>query len=239
MKYRLAGLGVMGGLMLGAAAPGSAQLVPFQGTTQACFYYAPATTCTPATSTPYVGNAYGAATINGGNLSTTVEDSKGVIWFTNGNFAFNVNTPGSQNFQLGMFSINSKTPTTSFVNAFFVLAVNLTQPGTNQTVFKSLITGQLKGLAAQHGVGGVAINFNQGVGPGMNWTSPPIPLASGGTYTLTAQGGNYFSDVMNQPLLGTATVTPEPVTMTLFGTGLGGLALLRRRRKKKAEVQDA
>ena len=30
-----------------------------------------------------------------------------------------------------------------------------------------------------------------------------------------------------------ATVTPEPVSMTLFGTGAAGLALLRRRRKKQ------
>ncbi len=238
MKYRLAVLGVIGGLTLGVAAPGSAQLVPFQGTTQACFYYSPATTCTPVTSTPYVGNAYGAANINGGHLSTTVEDSKGVIWFTNGNFSFNVNAPGSQNFQLGLFSLNSKTPTTTFVNAFFVLAVNLTKPGTNSTVFHSLITGKLKGLVAQNGVGAISVNFNQGTGPGMNWTSPPIAF-NGGTYTLTAHGGQYFSDEFNQPLIGTATVTPEPVTMTLFGTGLGGLALLRRRRKKKAQVQDA
>ncbi len=238
MRYRLAVLGVTGGLTLGAAVPGSAQLVPFQGTTQACFYYSPATTCTPVTSTPYVGNTYGQTNINGGNLSTTVEDSKGVLWFTNGLFSFNVNQPGSQNFQLGMFSINSKTPTTTIVNAFFVLAVNLTKPGTNTTLFHSIITGRLKGLDAQNGVGAITVNFNQGTGPGMNWTSAPIAIA-GGTYTLTAVGGQYFSDVLNQPLVGTATVTPEPVTMTLFGTGLGGLAFLRRRRKKQPEVQDA
>jgi hypothetical protein len=35
-----------------------------------------------------------------------------------------------------------------------------------------------------------------------------------------------------------ATVTPEPVSMTLFGTGAAGLAFLRRRRKKQ-EQQEA
>lgn len=238
MKYKLvAGLGAAAALLLGGAAPGSAQLVPFQGTTQACFFFSPATTCTPATSTSFSGSTWLHNNINGGNLSTTVQAPGGnLLWFTNGNFSFSVNQPGSQQFQLGKFSFNSTNPV-SIVNAFFVLAVHLTAPSSNTTVFSSTITGKLKGFKAQNGVGAIQVDFDPS-GVGSNWTSAPIALP-GGKYTLTAIGGTYFSDAINQPVLGVATVTPEPVTMTLFGTGLGGLALLRRRRRKTAEKSDA
>ncbi len=239
MRYKrvVAGLGAAAALSLGVAAPGAAQLVPFQGTTQACFYFSPATTCTPVTSNTFVGSTYNAANINGGNLTTTVSAPGGLLYFTNGSFSFNVSSPGSQQFQLGMFSFGVTNPV-SIVNAFFVLAVNLTSPTTGQTVFTSTVTGQLKGLVSQNGVGSVVVDFNPS-GPGLNWTSAPVALPGGGTYTLSALGGNFFSDKLNQPLMGVATVTPEPVSMMLFGTGLGGLALLRRRRKKTPEQQDA
>lgn len=221
---------IVGALLVGAAATGaSAQLVPFQGTTQACFFNSPATTCTPSTNTPPITSAFFLANIN--NPGMTVTNGHNTLFFTNQNFAFTTTNPGTHTFQIGAFSFNATNPVQTLTNQFFVLSVLLTQPGANNPMYQATVTGKLQGFQAQNGTGGITVSFNPS-------TQGPYAF-NGGRFTLAVNGGTYFSDALNQPLYATATVTPEPVTMTLFGTGLGGLALLRRRRKKNADRTNA
>jgi len=221
---------LVGAFLVGAAATGaSAQLVPFQGTTQACFFASPAVTCTPTTNNPPITSAFFLANVN--NPTQTVTNGLNTLFFTNQTFAFTTTNPGQHTFQIGAFSFNATNPVQTLTNQFFVLSVLLTQPGAVNPFYQAQITGKLQGFQAQGGVGGVNVTFNPS-------TAGPFTF-NGGKFTLSVAGGAFFSDALNQPIYATATVTPEPVTMTLFGTGLGGLALLRRRRKKNAETTDA
>ncbi len=220
---------LVGAVLVGAAATGASAQVPFAGTTQACFYASPATTCTPSTNTPPITSAYFLTHVN--NPAMTVTNGHNTLFFTNQNFAFTTTNPGSHTFQIGAFSFNATNPVQTLTNQFFVLSVLLAQPGVNNPMYAAQITGKLQGFNAQNGTPGITVSFNPSTqGP---YTFP------GGSFKLSVQGGSFFSDALNQPIYATATVTPEPVTMTLFGTGLGGLALLRRRRKKNAEQKDA
>lgn len=221
---------VVGALLVGAAATGASAQIPFLGTTQACFFASPATTCTPSTNNPPITSAFFLANVN--NPTMTVTNGLNTLFFTNQNFGFTVPGPGaSHTFQIGAFSFNATNPVQTLTNQFFVLSVLLSQPGGANPVYQALVTGKLQGFQAQNGTPGVTVTFN-----------PPTqgPFAfNGGTYSLSVAGGSFYSDALNQPIYATATVTPEPVTMTLFGTGLGGLALLRRRRKKNADRTNA
>jgi len=222
---------IVGAVLVGAAATGAeAQIVPFAGQTLACFS-ATAGGCTPTTGS--FNSFYG---------NNTVTDLTGRIHFNTVPVSFTAMMGGPPvSYLMGKLSTGTQfSPGVPVpLDEYFTLAVALTNPPPAATsTFQGLVTGFLtfKGDPANPTV---VLSFT---GPGLNSTSGPHPI-SGGSYTLTANGGLYNSDTNYQPVTGTAsvaaTVTPEPVSMMLFGTGLGGLALLRRRRKKTAESADA
>jgi len=196
----------VGAALVGTAATtANAQIIPFTGTTMACF--SATLGCTPT--------------------SSSATDLSGKIVFNGTSFNFGVPNGTTVPFQLGSFNVGNTRFPVFPINEFFTLAVNLTNPITGTNTFQALAFGALVG---KNGGAQLHLTFS---GPGLNSTSGgSIP---GGSYMLTALDNSYFSDMNNQALNGTATatVTPEPLSMTLFGTGLTGLAFLRRRRKKE------
>lgn len=208
--------------MLGGAAPGSAQLVTFQGYSMACFS-ATLGGCTP---TQGVFN-----NILGPNVVT---DPYGKLRFQTLSFNFTMGL-GSHLFNVGNWSADNALPNPSpfILSEYFTLALVLSQPGINNSVFQSTVTGKLTYYHDPNNPLGAIIDFDPlGVSP--NWTNGPYP-SNGGPYFLTALGNNYPSDIFKSPMQAQATLTPEPISMTLFGTGLAGLAFVRRRRKKNPE----
>ncbi len=228
MKYRRTGavLGAAVALMLGGAAPGSAQLVPFQGQSLACFSY------TLGGCTPTAGVFFSPL---GNNVVT---DPTGKLHFQTTTFNFTMGK-GTTFFNVGNWSPDPAKPIPSpfTINEYFTLALALTQPGSNNSVFYATATGKLTFWQDPNNPLGVTIDFDPS-GPGVNWTNGPYPN-NGLPYSLTAIGNNYPTDIFKSPMQAAATVTPEPVSSMLFGTGLGMLALIRRRRKKNAESANA
>ncbi len=228
MKYkRIAAVcGAAAALALGGAAPGWAQLVPFQGQSLACFSYTLGG-CTPTTGgfNQYIGN-------------NVVTDPTGKLNFQTQSFSFTMGK-GTQLFTVGNWSPAPAKPNPSPFNIseYFTLVLALTQPGANNSVFYASATGKLTFWQDPNNPLGVILDFDPS-GPGVNWTNGPY-ANNGLPYTLTAIGNNYPTDIFKSPMQAAATVTPEPISSTLFGTGLLGLAFVRRRRKKKAESSNA
>ncbi len=228
MKFRNAGavIGAAAALILGGAGPGSAQLVPFQGQSLACF------SATLGGCTPTAGVFFSPL---GNNVVT---DPTGKLHFQTQSFSFSMGK-GTQLFAVGNWSPDPAKPNPSpfNINEYFTLALALTQPGTNNSVFYATATGKLTFWQDPNNPLGVIIDFDPS-GPGFNWTNGPYPN-NGLPYSLTAIGSNYPTDIFKSPMMAAATVTPEPVSTMLFGTGLAGLAFVRRRRRKNPEKTDA
>lgn len=212
---------LVGAFLVGAAASSVTAQVPFLGSTKACFYRFPATTCAPAWSTTIPSGFWATNLTNPGQ---TVQAPFAPLFFMNENLSF-MAPLGTTQFKLGEFSFGGGVPV---LDAFFLLEVTLSQPGTNTLPYTAHVTGALAG----HTGTPVTVDFNPSA-PGLDWTQGPFTFV-GGTYAVTALGSSYNPDEINQPLYGVATVTPEPGVITLLGTGLAGLAAaLRRRRNRK------
>ena len=125
------------------------------------------------------------------------------------------------------------------------LAITLLSPGWSFTAGGSPTVGS---YSAQDGIGpfsGFTTLSSGGSSVQINFFDNGFPfdvLAGGsGTLDLAATGtgnpNNLYFSYSGTTVDGTTvsgTVTPEPVTLVLFGTGLGALGLARRKKRKLA-----
>lgn len=213
-------------VLAGTAATGAAAQVPFTGQTLACF------SSTMGGCTPNIGANF----VPYGPNTVLAPNTTGRLAFTNNAFSFSVPLGTTVPFTLGWFGTVNRTsgPVFNIPNpTWFSLAVALTNPVTHTSTFLALATGQLVPHNSPLNPS-VTVDFAP-FSPTNNASTPWLPF-NGGTYKIQVLGTSLNSDQINQPLTGLATVTPEPFTTLLFGTGLGGLALLRRRRRKNDDA---
>jgi hypothetical protein len=122
-------------------------------------------------------------------------------------------------------SINTaRTAINAFVGGFGSKIIDVSTDGVSNTgadptvaanaAFASGIKVNCLGIGA-----GANCNFNNAPGVGQDFI---------------AGGFAEFETAIQSKLSAELTKTPEPMTLTLFGTGLAGAAFLRRRRAKKA-----
>jgi hypothetical protein len=144
----------------------------------------------------------------------------------------NEGTSATGNF--GLLSVGT-TSAGTVINVPFTLSLGFINPTTASSVFSAVITGYIASSLS----GGVVAFFNppsvtnpfydafSGLSGDLTVTPLPATLPSGGTSQITG-----YVQVSNTV---PSTVTPEPVTVVMLGSGLLGLAVARRRRKVTAE----
>ena len=202
-------LAVLGMTMLVAAAPASAQ-VRFSGSSLGCF----GLDCTPGTSA-----------------------KTGFLNFTGMSFDEQTRNDGHVQFMLGYFSWDAFIGET-YIDSPFTLFLAFTNPtgiypdpvyyGNAEGVY---IRGKLNG--AWTATSSLQLTFEPNQREyAFTGGDPDRP----GEFTLTLNNMNINPD--NRHIIGTvtnATVTPEPMSMILMGSGLAGLAAARRRRKRQSK----
>lgn len=189
---------------------------------------APVTFTAGTTGTFGAGSSGGS--VSGGGSVLTVGAT--TITFSSKPNELNVNlNPGEQsNITLGVFNATSSSAnSTSVSGATFTLNITFTLPGDTSpkpAIYNATLTGTISS-----GASGAVVTWSATT---LNFSSP-----TAGTFSLTLEATTPInspaspdaSRIRGTIVYNAAAAIPEPLTLLTLGSGLAGLAALRRRRK--------
>jgi hypothetical protein len=222
-RVRLAAAAAL--LVLGAYADGAQAQSLIAGTAKGCF---------GADCTPVDNHRFHVDGVWLKYFSSTTLDFEGIT--TGGFLPIN----GYRGYQTGNFGVLSLGPTSpgTVINIPFTLSLGIINPDAPNTIFSAILTGYVTSLMN----GGVLALFTppsvttaftdlaNGIDGSIKVTPFGVTVPSNGLGMITGQ-----VQVSN---LTPSTVTPEPVSIVLLGTGLLALALVQRRRRAPARASS-